>query len=181
MNHPQSIIDSHQHVNWHRRDAKGLISARDRYPDRFLLGYSPNPAWPTAPELLANAHHMHGVDICGEWKFRMLIDDPRCIEVFRVAGENRMPVVLHLDVPYLRNETGGRKYQTEWYGGTIDNLARALCACPKTTFIGHAPGFWREISADADEDPKQAPIRPRSLRPGSLRVSYIPLPRRRDH
>ena len=51
MNHPQSIIDSHQHVNWHRRDAKGLISARDRYPDRFLLGYSPNPAWPTAPEL----------------------------------------------------------------------------------------------------------------------------------
>lgn len=45
----------------------------------------------------------------------------------------------------------------EWYGGTIENLERALLACPETSFIGHAPGFWRKISGSADEDTELYP------------------------
>jgi hypothetical protein len=67
-----------------------------------------------------------------------------------------MPVVLHLDVPYLRNR-GKLAYQPLWYGGTVANLERALQACPQTVFIGHAPGFWREISGDADRTTKEYP------------------------
>jgi len=33
-------------------------------------------------------------------------------------------------------------------------------AAPQTIFIGHAPGFWREISGDADSDPKAYPAGP---------------------
>jgi predicted TIM-barrel fold metal-dependent hydrolase len=51
-------------------------------------------------------------------------------------------------------------YQPSWYGGTIDNLARAAEACPQTTFVGHAPGFWREISGDAASDPAVYPKGP---------------------
>jgi len=209
---PTKIVDSHQHVNWHQRDAAGLIAdcdahgiayswllnwclgpaefesadyqqyfnpaiqtadhfhpgiplteliaARDRFPRRFHLGYCPNPIWRNAPKLLEVAHHMHGVRICGEWKYRQPFDDPRSLEIFRMAGQLKMPVVLHLDVPYLRNAAGRAEYQPLWFGGTVANLERALQACPETVFIGHAPGFWREISGDADADPKQYPDGP---------------------
>ena len=128
-----------------------LVTARDRFPDRFVLGYCPDPLVAGAPDLLEAAYHMHGVRVCGEWKFRVLIDDPRCLELFHKAGELGCPVVLHLDVPYLTGaETTTPVYQKGWYGGTVDNLERALAFCPRTTFIGHAPGFWRHISGDAD-------------------------------
>jgi predicted TIM-barrel fold metal-dependent hydrolase len=142
-----------------------LLLTRDRYPDRFVVGYCPHPQLPDAPKRFEAAYQIHRARVCGEWKFRLLFDDPRCLEVFRKAGELRCPVVLHLDVPYLPHpETGRPVYQRNWYGGTVANLERALIACPETTFIGHAPGFWREISGDADGDPKAYPSGP--VRPG---------------
>ncbi len=137
-----------------------LLRARDRFPDRFVVGYCPHPMLGDAAALFEAAHQMHGVRVCGEWKCRMLFDDPRCLELFHAAGACGCPVVLHLDVPYLADGRGGRAYQPQWYGGTVANLQRALEACPKTHFIGHAPGFWREISGDADTDPRQYPDGP---------------------
>jgi len=138
-----------------------LLLARGRFPDRFVVGYCPHPLAGNAPALFEAAHRIHGVRVCGEWKFRLPFDDPRCLEVFHKAGEHSCPVVLHLDVPYLPHaETGKPVYQRSWYGGTVANLERALIACPETTFIGHAPGFWREISGDADADPSPYPKGP---------------------
>jgi len=134
-----------------------LLLTRERYPDRFVVGYCPHPAIGNAPALLESAAKIHDVRVCGEWKFRLLFDDPRCLELFRKAGELGMPVVLHLDVPYLKNEEGESVFQPVWYGGTVENLRRALEACPQTNFVGHAPGFWREISGNADDDPATYP------------------------
>lgn len=129
-----------------------IIETCRSYPDRFIPGYCPDPRLPDAPGMFESAYQMYGVRICGEWKFRMLLDDPRCIELFRTAGRLNCPVVIHLDVPYLYDSAaGGMKYHPCWYGGTIDNLMRAMDACPDTLFIGHAPGFWRYISGDADQ------------------------------
>lgn len=127
-----------------------LIRTRDRYPSRFVLGYCPDPRVGNAPDLLRAAVSMYGVRVCGEWKYRMLLDDPRCIELFRVAGELDLPVVLHLDVPYLPGPSGDLVYQANWFGGTVENLERVLRACPETNFVGHAPGFWREVCGEAD-------------------------------
>ncbi len=205
------IIDSHQHVNWHYRDAKTLVEDLDangieqawllswevpteedntgyhgvldpvnvradgthagillkdllatqaQFPSRFVVGYCPYPLHPAAPKLFESAYHIHGVRVCGEWKFRVLFDDPRCLNLYRKAGELGCPVVLHLDVPYLKNEQGESVYQPLWYGGTVANLERALQACPQTNFIGHAPGFWREISGDADDVTTPYPMSP---------------------
>jgi len=135
-----------------------LLRARARYPDRFIVGYCPHPLTGKAPELFEAAYRIHGVRVCGEWKFRLPFDDPRCLELFHRAGSLACPVVLHLDVPYLPDATSGQPiYQRMWYGGTVANLERALTACPETNFIGHAPGFWREISGDADLDPSVYP------------------------
>ncbi|MCC7519990.1 MAG: amidohydrolase family protein [Verrucomicrobiae bacterium] len=136
-----------------------VLEARERHPKRFVAGYCPHPAVGDAPALLEAAAKMHEVRVCGEWKFRVPFDDPRCIELFRKAGELRLPVVLHLDVPWRKKE-GKPIYDPLWYGGTTANLERALQACPETKFIGHAPGFWREISDDADERTENYPKGP---------------------
>lgn len=138
-----------------------LLLTRDRYPDRFVVGYCPHPLQPEAPRLFEAAYRIHRVRVCGEWKFRILFDDPRCLELYRKAAELGCPVVLHLDVPYLPDpQTGRPVYQRSWYGGTVENLERALRSCPETIFIGHAPGFWREISGDAGSDPNAYPSGP---------------------
>jgi predicted TIM-barrel fold metal-dependent hydrolase len=137
-----------------------LLAARDHYPDRFIVGYCPHPAIGNASALLRAAVEIHGVKTCGEWKFQMLIDDPRCLELFRTAGELGLPVTFHLDIPYMADKEGRMRYQPIWYGGTVANLERALQACPETTFIGHGPGFWREISNDADRQPVVYPRDP---------------------
>lgn len=134
-----------------------LIQTRDRYPRRFVLGYCPHPAYGDAPAFLEAAHKIHGARVCGEWKFRILFDDPRCLNLYRKAGVLKMPVIFHLDVPYLCDAQGVPQYQRDWYGGTVANLERALQACPETMFLGHAPGFWREMSGDADREPMQYP------------------------
>lgn len=114
----------------------------------------PTPLDPHAIAKLHAATDIHRVRICGEWKFRMLFDDRRCIQLFRAAGEWQLPVVLHIDVPYLPPSGGKYVGHGGWRGGGIDNLIRVLRSCPDTNFIGHAPGFWRELSGDAESYPK---------------------------
>ncbi|MCX5661478.1 MAG: amidohydrolase family protein [Planctomycetota bacterium] len=137
-----------------------LLTARRNYPKRFVVGYCPHPAQGDAPALFESAVRIHNVRICGEWKFRILFDDPRSLNLFRAAGRLKCPVVLHLDVPYLPDAKGNMVFQSMWYGGTVANLERALQACPETIFIGHAPGFWREISGDADAQGGSYPTGP---------------------
>jgi predicted TIM-barrel fold metal-dependent hydrolase len=120
-----------------------------RFPDRFVPGYCPCPAEEDAAERFEAAYRFDGVRVCGEWSYRMLLDDPRALRLFRRAGALGCPVVLHMDVPFLPGADGEAIYQTNWYGGDIYNLERALQACPETVFVGHAPGFWRFISGDA--------------------------------
>jgi len=137
-----------------------LLSAKDRFPERFRLGYCPNPTHPAACDQLQSAFEMHSLAICGEWKYRMLFDDPRNIRLMRTAGELGLPVLLHLDIPWRPSTEGHPSYDPLWFGGTVDNLERCIIECPDTIFIAHAPGFWREISGDANDAPSAYPETP---------------------
>ena len=137
-----------------------VLLARDRYPQRFIAGYCPHPMSYEPCAALRTAVKMYQVKVCGEWKYRMPFDDPRCIELFRTAGELGLPIVLHLDYAWLPESKGRPTYRPYWYGGNHDNLERALQACPQTRFIGHAAGFWRGISADFDTNPEMYPKSP---------------------
>jgi predicted TIM-barrel fold metal-dependent hydrolase len=151
---------------------RDVVEARDRYPDRFVAGYCPCPTEGRAAQLFEAAYRNFGVRVCGEWSYRTLLDDPRSIELFRMAGTLRAPVVLHIDAPFLPVKPSDgvglagpagqvrEQYQEYWYGGDMGALERALAACPETIFIGHAPGFWRYISGDAEQDPEKYPSGP---------------------
>jgi hypothetical protein len=118
----------------------------DQVPERFVLGYAPDPRRPDAQDRLAAAMSIHGVQVYGELKLRMMYDNPDALRIFRYCGAQGLPVTIHIDYP-IDND---RKYPRPnyWYGGGIDALERALAACPETNFVGHAPGFWAHISGD---------------------------------
>lgn len=123
-----------------------IVAACERFPSRFVAGYAPDPRRPDAIERLEAAVKMHGVRVYGELKLRVLFDDPDVVRMFRKCGELGLPVVFHIDIPAKeRPKFPQRDY---WYCVDIDRLETVLKLCPDTTFIGHAPGFWRHISGD---------------------------------
>ncbi|MFT5377266.1 MAG: putative TIM-barrel fold metal-dependent hydrolase [Candidatus Latescibacterota bacterium] len=150
---------------------RDVVDACAAFPERLVAGYCPCPSEENAPDLFEAAYRTHGVRVCGEWSYRMLLDDPRSIELFRKAGTLGCPVVLHLDVPYLPDAKGTQVYQPHWYGGMPGPLERALQACPQTIFIGHAPGFWRYISGDAEREPETYPRGP--IEPGGELIRLL--------
>lgn len=122
------------------------LSYIERCPDRFYLGFAPDPRRPESIDRLATAIDLYGVKICGEVKLRMMYDNPDAIRMWRFAGEKGLPVTFHFDYEFDSGVAYPRP--NYWYGGGIDCLERVLKLCPETNFLGHAPGFWAHISGD---------------------------------
>ena len=117
-----------------------------RAPDRFILGYAPDPRKADAIDKLDFAVNTYGVRICGELKLRMTYDNPDALRMYRYCGEHHLAVLVHIDYEF---DTGSKYPRPNWwYGGGIGALERAAASCPETVFIGHAPGFWGHISGD---------------------------------
>ncbi|MBM4407712.1 MAG: hypothetical protein FJ038_03710 [Chloroflexi bacterium] len=138
-----------------------VIRAVDLYPDRFVAGWAVDPRRPHAVARLRTAVRTVGVRVYGELKLRLMYDNLDLIAMYRACGELGLPVIFHLEIE-LPNPGGsivGGGPRPYWYGGGFDVVERFLAKCPDTTFIGHAPGFWREISGDA-ERPEMYPRGP---------------------
>ena len=122
------------------------LSYAERAPDRFILGYAPDPRRPQAVDQLKAAIDIYDVKVYGELKLRMMYDNPDAIKMFRFCGEKGLPVIVHID--YEFNTGSNYPRSSWWYGGGIEAFERAIVACPETVFLGHAPGFWAHISGD---------------------------------
>jgi len=137
-----------------------VIEVADRFPGRFIPGTTTDPRDPHARQKLKAAVDIFHVRVFGEFKLRLRYDDPDAIRLFQYVGELGLPVIYHLDVTFPRH--GVPSDWQWWYGGGIENMEAPVRLCPHTLFLGHGPGFWREISEDADQDavayPKDKPI-----------------------
>lgn len=136
------------------------LSYIERRPDRFIMGFAPDPRRPDAIDRLNSAIDLYGVRICGELKLRMMLDNFDAIRMYRFCGEKGLAVTVHID--YEFDAPNGNRYPRPnyWYGGGIEALERALIACPETTFLGHAPGFWAHISGDGKYKTEAYPMGP---------------------
>ena len=119
----------------------------ERAPERFMLGFCPDPRRPDAIGRLKSAVAEFGICMCAEFKLRMMLDNPDAVRMFRYCAEAGLPVLVHIDYE-LNGREDGYPWPNWWYGGGVEALERALILCPETTFIGHAPGFWARISGD---------------------------------
>ncbi len=134
------------------------LAYMDAAPDRFVLGFAPDPRRPEALDQLQAAIDIYGVRVYGELKLRVRYDNPDVIRLFRFCGDRGLPVVVHID--YEFEATAPYPRPNWWYGGGIAALENALQACPGTTFIGHAPGFWAHISGDDQHSQAMYPSGP---------------------
>ncbi len=122
------------------------LSYVEQAPDKFILGYAPNPKRPEAIDQLEAAVEIYGVRLYGELKLRMMYDDLDVLRMFRFCGKKSLPVTVHVDYEF---DTGIRYPRPNWwYGGGIEVFERAIRGCPQTIFLGHGPGFWSHISGD---------------------------------
>ena len=138
-----------------------ILSYAERKPDRFVLGYAPDPRKPDSIDRLKAAVSIHGVKVYGELKLRMMYDNPDALAMYRACGELGLPVVVHID--YEIRSANQWPWKSYWYGGGIEAFERAVAACPDTVFLGHAPGFWAHISGDnrfAVESYPDGPVTP---------------------
>lgn len=122
------------------------VSYKERAPERFEIGFAPDPRKPQAMDKMEAAIDIYDAKICGELKLRMMYDNPDAIRLFKFCGKREIPVTVHIDYEIkVKNKFPRDNY---WYGGGIETLERALAKCPNTIFLGHAPGFWSHISGD---------------------------------
>ncbi|MBN1874827.1 MAG: amidohydrolase family protein [Anaerolineae bacterium] len=131
---------------------------KEHAPDKFVLGYAPDPRRPNAIDQLQAAIEIYGVQVYGELKLRVMYDNPDVLRMFRFCGEKGLPVTVHIDYEFDNERSYPRP--NWWYGGGIEAFARAVRACPETIFIGHAPGFWAHISNDDQFDKAMYPKGP---------------------
>ncbi|MCU0520177.1 MAG: amidohydrolase [Anaerolineae bacterium] len=140
-----------------------------RAPDRFVLGYAPDPRRPEALDQLRAAIDTYGVRVYGELKLRMRYDNPDALRMFRFCGQRGLPVVVHIDYEFPTGSAYPRP--NWWYGGGIEAFGNAVAACPDTVFVGHAPGFWAHISGDHKYDQQAYPDGP--VEPGGETIALL--------
>ncbi len=138
-------LSEHPDPNYCNSDTEDILAACSRHPDRltpFCL-IDPRITSDNRERLLRERltdYTDRGCRGLGELLPDIPFDDPRCIELYCLAGEYALPVLFDLhDVPGeygLRDSAG------------LPAMERALRACPDTIFIGHGPTFWAELSAD---------------------------------
>ena len=147
-----------------------ILDAGKSAPDRFVLGYAPHPKRPDAIERITSAVELYGIKLAGEYKSRVVFDDPDSLRLLKTFGELNLPVTIHLE---YGTDYGGTNYPWRdwWYGGTIEALDRTLTNCPDTIIIAHGPGWWSHISGDDlyDKDMyPNAPVKAGGLNPKML-------------
>lgn len=143
-----------------------VVEALRAHPGRLVGGWAPDFRDRHARARLYQAVKMHGIKVYGELKLRTRYDHPDGIAMYRYCGELGLPVVFHLECPEyaLAEESRGAESWPFWYGGDISVVENMCRLCPDTQFLGHAPGFWRELSGDAADDPERYPAGP--IEPG---------------
>jgi len=154
-------LDGGTYEGFIRVSSQAVFSAYRQNPGRFVPFCGIDPRVEDAPEKVRK-YHEQGFKGYGESKIRLCIDSPWLQELYNVCGELEMPVLIHIDVPL----TG-----PEWYNPDVDGFMRMADKFPKTVFIGHGPGFWREISGDSDSDGSPYPTG--MIKPGGRLLTLL--------
>ncbi len=128
-----------------------IAEAAKAHPDLFIPFASVDPRRED-PIRYMNERAEQGFKGLGEEKLRLTADNPDLVALYRHAGELGWPVLIHMDVWHP-----GCSF---WYNHDIDAFERVVASLPEVTFIGHGPGWWREISGTAATDAMGYPKEP---------------------
>jgi predicted TIM-barrel fold metal-dependent hydrolase len=77
-----------------------ILEAKERYPDRFIPFYAPDPASENLEQHFKQFLD-RGIRGCGELKVSRTWDDPLIGKYLAMVQNHSMPLVFHMEVPYL--------------------------------------------------------------------------------
>ena len=110
-------------------------------PGRFTWFASDDITDPAAEQRLTEAVKQ-GARGFGELKFHVAADGPELRRMYALAGELRVPILVHFqEVDHFAGEG-------TWATGYARTFDKVLSAHPRTIFVGHADAFWANLSAD---------------------------------
>jgi hypothetical protein len=150
-------------------NTEDVIRECARYADRLIPFCLIDPRYRNHPDTdfrhLLEEYTARGCRGLGEVLPKMEFDDPRCLNLYRQAGEFDLPIIFDMqDRPHgygLRDSFG------------LPRLERALQQCPESIFVGHGPTFWAEISGEVPSDNRSSyppgPVAPGGAVPRLMR------------
>ncbi len=107
-----------------------VLAVARQYPKEFSFGVNEVTDLPDA-EIEINKYLDLGAIIIGEQKFTVECDSPESQKLYALAGERKVPVLLH--------------FQHGTYNLGFERFYKMLEKFPKTVFIGHAQTWWANI------------------------------------
>jgi len=127
----------------------------DQYPGRFIPFCCIDPRLPMPDHQITtelfvrilNEYKQLGCKGFGEFTPRLPWHDFRVERLLEACGETCMPVTFHTTTP-----DSGCYGLLDYVG--LPLLEEALAKFPKTSFFGHSPAFWSEISGDLNAGTK---------------------------
>jgi predicted TIM-barrel fold metal-dependent hydrolase len=109
-------------------------------PREFLFAANEVSDLEEAPAVIEKYLKLGAVCI-GEQKFGVECDSPQMQELYRLAADYKVPILMH--------------WQYGNYNYGYDRFYKMLAKYPKTIFVGHAQTFWVHIDKNAVDNPKQ--------------------------
>ena len=128
-------IDAAVVLGGFRETPQALIEACSRYPNRLIPFCTVDLTKPDIPERIEEFVRLGGRGY-GEHKVQLRVDDPGAKEVYQTCGELGIPVLVHLG------------YEANGWNLDINGFENVVSEFPKTTFIAHGEGWWRQISGE---------------------------------
>lgn len=132
-----------------------LTFARAR-PEAYRFAANDVPDAPGAAREIAR-HLRRGALMIAEQKFGVACDDPAMHRLYRLAGERKVPILMH--------------WQFERYNYGFERFHRILARYPGVAFIGHAQTWWGNIDGQHRDQSVLYPKGPVS--PGGLTDRYL--------
>jgi predicted TIM-barrel fold metal-dependent hydrolase len=121
-----------------------------KYPAGYVFFANAVPGSPDARAEIEKYLKAGGIGI-GEQKYRVACDAPEMHEIYAIAQEHGIPVILH--------------FQHETFNTGIERFYKVVEKYPKAKFIGHAQTWWGNI----DRNHEQAVMYPKGkVTPGGI-------------
>ena len=126
------------------------------HPQHYLFGACEVPDLPDAVQEIEKYLNLGGV-VIGELKFGVECDSQGMQNIYQVAADYRVPVLMH--------------WQHGMYNYGFERFYTMLEKYPRTTFIGHAQTWWANIDKNYTD---QSVLYPKGkVTPGGLTDRYL--------
>ena len=129
---------------------QSVVDLAQKYPGEFVFFANAVPGTPNVRSDIEKYLKAGGIGI-GEQKYRFACDSGPMLQIFEIAQDHQIPVILHFE--HNNFNTGIERFHT---------VVRKF---PKAKFIGHAQTWWGNI----DRNHQQAVMYPRGkVTPGGI-------------